>query len=349
MDRRLVKVALPAHLVDAMDVAVERFGYADRSAFVSDAVANLVAEVDLAPVNAPPEEALLARSGAGNAVSPVRARSLSVAERAMPPDPAPPGVGLSAVIEAPAGDVPLAAELCPEAEEPTWGMHNRDWPTLWAASELGRESYGGAVRYKQWVRALVDRSWDLAEVLSGDEFDTSGLPANRDKGERSAGRFQSFFVGNAPGDGPLFDLRLAAPAGTDAVLLTAPGAQLLRALAGLEPRRHAVVRDEWRHAFLTHLAAWVPKDFEFLYEIVELIAAGKTSRVDLLHAVDANHPEWTTESFVATNVAGFVARGREWNVIEAQQKDRKYDVVADAVEALDRARGAATGLRAEFE
>lgn len=375
-----MKVALPAHLVAAMDATIDRVRYGDRSEFVTDAVANLISELEVGI-----DERLKAAAGdqlrapfavaakeqdheydyskfhhAELGTEPAALMNLLKAAtrspgRAVLSDRAAAGgtrSAVSAAIEAPAPDVPLAPELYPQAAQPTWGMHNRDWPTLWAASELGRASFGGAVRFKPWVESLVERAWELAATLDPREFDTSGLPSNRAKGERSAGRFQSFFVGDAPGNGPLFDLRLAAPAGTDSVLLTPPGAQLLRDLAGLEPRRHGVVRPEWRHAFLTHLAAWVPADFGFLSEIVEHIRAGKTTRIDLLEAVDVAHPDWTKDpkkkSFVSTNVAGFIARGREWNVIEPQQKDRKYELVPDALHALVEARAAARQVRRQF-
>jgi Arc/MetJ-type ribon-helix-helix transcriptional regulator len=340
-----VKVALPEYLVEAMDRTIERSAYPDRSAFVVDAVANLIAELEAQEPTAASRGRVGSLSRPPSAApvwalsSPLAGRGSSTPELAEVTSTARPPVALAG----PPLDVPTAREVCPAAREPLWGMHNRDWPTLWAASELGKDTLSGAVVFDEWVKRLLDRALRVASWLSDLEYDASGFPSVRRTSKRaeSSARFQAFFVGIALGRGPLFDLRLAAPAGSDTVLLTAPGAQLLRDLAGLEPRRHTRVRDEWRHAFLTHLAVWVPADFAFLAEVVELLAQGVTSRDALIEAVAAAHPEWMKTSIVATNIAGFVARGREWNLIESRQKDRRYVLVPDAREALEDAATAA--------
>jgi hypothetical protein len=353
--KRLVKVVLPSKLVDSMDEAIERHpGYDDRSAFVADAVASLVAELEVGG----PDEVGRGRTGTTARPAPAPTR-YAAAQPTWPDEQAyllsefePPQRRLpmhlpDVALTAPAAGIVVTPQLPVPAEQLTWGMHNRDWPTLWAASELGRVSTRGPVDFEPWVAELITRAWDIAQMLLGDSWDLSGLPMNPEKSKRSAGRFRAFFVGDSAGDGPLFSLGLAVAVRADAILLTKPGVDLLQQLAGLEPRR-ARVRGEWRAAFLAHLAAWVPEDFAFLRRIVALIDHDRATRFDLLEAVEAEHRDWK-ESVVATNVAGFIARGREWDLIEPQQSQRRYAIVPDAPEALDEAAEAGERARAEYE
>lgn len=360
--RRLVKVALPAKLVEALDEEIERSdAYDDRSSLIADAIASLLAELELSDDDRPTHWRSKRSEAISDRSSPVRRRSADrsapmrtdtvaylagpslvgaageTIRASMEPSRSRAALPTNPAVHAPPDGVFVGSRLNPVSAEPTWGMHNRDWPTLWAATSLGLASVRGPVDYLPWLAGLTDAAWRLADQLDGPDWDPSGLPANLTKPQRSEGRFRTFFVGDAPGVGPLFSLQLAAPSDEPGTaLLTDRGRDLLQRLEGLEPRRGRI-RPDWRNAFLGHLAAFVPADFEFLDEVVGHIEAGKTTRMDLLQAVAANHSSWK-DTVVKTNVAGFIARGREWNLVEPSQKERKYSVVSDAREALEAAR-----------
>ena len=360
--RRVVKVALPAKLVAAMDEAVEADPGYDRSTFVADAVEAFLVELrhvgpEPSAMRAESEPAPAADQRLHSYLSTAPSEDMTPGLAALTSLPAPEEWGddraagmptPEITVVGPAADTPTVPFVVSKETEPTWGMHNRDWPTLWAASQLGDLSRRGPVDFGDWVDRLAHDAYAMTQQYHDPDLDFSGLPTDRNrKLERSLGRFRGFFVGAAPGDGPMFSLGLAGPAReSGTVLLTAPGADLLRTLEGLEPRKTRM-RDDWRAAYLAHLAAWVPLDFAFLRSVIELLFEGRTRRMDLLESMAEQHPEWS-ETFVATNVAGFVARGREWNLVEPSQEKGQYKLVSDAIEALDAAAAAADGLQARY-
>jgi len=389
---RILKVALPTHLVDRVDAAVDRLdGYPDRATLIRDAVENLLAELEAGPEHpAAPDVRSSAPATAHHfdleqtsrptyaraAAAPLaEAMASSLPEvlrlsrpdrpRSTPPIPSTPAP--AARIQAPDPDLPTAP-AGPIPTEVTWGMHNRDWPTLWAASRLGQEvaeagrRAAEGVEFGPWVdRVSLDATNLEASLSRLDEFDTSGLPVfnRRGKGDLVTNRFRNFFLGPAAGDGPLFGLGLAAPVDPgvfarepklrrrDArILPTAAGVELLTALDGLEPLR-TPVRDDQRAAYLAHLARWVPCDFDLLETVVHFVEQGIDHRLELVDAVVAElgfPPRAETgkmRTWSETVVAGIIARGREWNVMERHQVERRYRNVPDAGAVLAQARAAA--------
>jgi len=359
---RLLKVSLPASTVDALDRALEQHPtrYADRSAFVHDAVENLLAELD-AEAGA---ERTPAASSFGSAV---RYSPEAATDRLF--------------ISAPSRTARTVAAGGATPQEMISGLHNRDWPTLWAASELGRIPRDGAddfagseigtaaaglpVDFSLWIERLERYAWELAEAISAGtdhDIDLTGLPmlkrSMRSEGQsgRTGGtkqgdakkaalhRFRTHFVGRASGRGPIFDLGLAVldPSERSRIMLTNDGAALLRELDGFGPLRKSPIPPAWRDAFLAHLARRVPADFEFLAQIVKMIASGEATRDDLTKAVTtlliAAGDKSPSDVVISMNVAGYIARGREWGLISPKQgPGQLYMLMPDALEALETA------------
>lgn len=346
-----MKIALPAGLVTSMDQSINAStAYASRQDFIADAIANLLA--DLAVEGAAPGP-----STASPVVldSPQASPSPSVAAEPTPSaEPAPVYTKeiepLEVYLAEVLAEIPnvsssgiSAGPMTERLTEPIWGMHNRDYPTLWAAGLLSREMADGEpVTYHSWVATTAELAWRLRDSLSESAMDLSGFPANPDKPDKSEARFIRFFIGDDVGNGPLFDLGLASNPGNGTVTLTEPGLHLLAQLKGWSPRTDVEVKAEAREAFLRHLAVWVPEDFKLIRLVVEAIADGMADRDSLIAAMAEMYPSWI-RNVGNTYVAGYIGRSREWGLLESRQQKRRYVVKSGALEALEAAASHAGG------
>lgn len=242
---RLIKALLPTHLVVAMDEMVTRFGaYSDRSQFIADAIDSHITEIRAAreladlPVAGTPEPP-------GGPSIPVSLREAHTGS----------GGVISSISEIAEG-VPTLAPKAEPNPEPTWGMHNRDFPSLWALLHLAERAHsvGEPVDFPEWLSQVVTDAWAVPRRLPSNRFDTSGFPKNPAKAQASEGRFVRFFIGDEPGTGPLFDLGLAGTGPDNRVAPTGFGLTLLRNLDGFGCERGQVVRPDWTDAYLRHLS-----------------------------------------------------------------------------------------------
>ncbi len=313
---RLVKFFLPSNVVHRMDLAIQNSNvYADRTMFVVDALESFLAEL------LDSEMAETHDDAGGDS------------QRYEPLDPIL-GRSLVEVVGFRAEDASLPAPSAP-ASAPTWGMHNRDFPTIWAAALLGRAvSTAGPVRVEDWLAEVGKLAWQLAEALRFDtSVDLSGFPFNPQKAASAESRFRSFFLCTTSGVGPLISLGLATLDDDSGRLsLSRPGAQIIASLIGLRPSPDSVTTER-RNAWIQHLASFVPEDFDFLSEIVQLIDAGSDSRSALLESVRLRHPDWN-DSVTSSNVAGFIGRAREWRLVEGRLVGGRYQLVDDALQVL---------------
>ena len=113
--------------------------------------------------------------------------------------------------------------------------------------------------------------------------------------------------------------------------LTAAAWQLLDALDGLsvdEPHAPTSVA-----AFLTHLKQHAPGDMRGFVEILRAIGPGGATRRDVLGHAGTQWPEWN-ENEVSTNAAGYIARAREWGLVELKQTKSHYHLTSLGVEHL---------------
>lgn len=225
--QRLLQVNLPASTFDAIDRALERHGDAyrgDRSVFIRDAIENFLAVLET-------EER----------------------KERVRPTPAPFTADQAAArltLRAPGSDIRTCAGA-PRATGPearTLGIHNRDWPTLWAASELGRipedesdrfagkdtgtAAAGQPATFSDWRGNLEQYAWNLTLSSTNSRAGLSGLPSPFSRSAVASGtaddqtsgldrkamtkrkkdatsRFRTHYVGTSAGHGPLFSLHLA--------------------------------------------------------------------------------------------------------------------------------------------
>ncbi|MBW3613918.1 MAG: hypothetical protein KY439_01225 [Actinobacteria bacterium] len=337
---RLVKVMLPGHLVAAMDAFINRSpDYAGRAEVLTDALDGFLTEIGATapvPLTLPLEEA-----------------APSVALRVEPLAP----VLAAAVLElhpAPAG-VPVVEPVSGlPRREFTWGMHNRDFPTLWAALHLATATAaaGAPLPFAQWVPSLARDAWRVALGLAEDRtFDLSGFPTNPAKWAKAETRFITFFVGAADGTGPLFDLALAGMAPDGTCGLTEAGVTVLGALDGWGCSVDATPTDARRVTWLGHLAQWAPADIDLFAVVVDAIDAGSDTRDSLLLAVAERYEDWSS-SQVSTNAAAAVSRLREVGLLERRQSAGRYVLAGTdswAAAEIDRARPRPAARRTQKE
>lgn len=273
--------------------------------------------------------------------------------------PEPAGDGLLSVsateLPMPPSDATLfngsAAEV---VDDVLFGLHNRDYPSLWALAHLAQFAHSGSVPLDAFFDAVADAATDfnrrvLEPLREGALFprvqhDPSDFDEMK-KIESSRNRFLNFAVAEAPrarsGDGatpaayrgPLPQWKVAAIDDTAAdgpmIGLTAAGRDLLHSLNGLnvvEPHG-----EEHARAFLKHLRRHASEDHLGFRLIVEAIGDGNDRTATNENFVES----WTAQTGTSprapwklnegsTNTAGYVARAREWGLVEPKQRNRRY-------------------------
>jgi hypothetical protein len=318
---RVVRVPLPAEQIRRMDQLIldGAGGFLTRTEFIREAIESQIVELTYpaAPnelgVSEAPAQLSVASKPAPRGLEPEKV-VLGGLSRGVTVD----GVGFRAV------------------DEPLFGLHNRDFPSLWALGVLARDAHDGPVDMDDFMRNVTERAWrvggqleDLA-VATGRRGVTALFPTNQAKYRQASDAFREFAVGRLEkgsqcpvGRGPLFAWRVAAVESGDngcRIGVTSQGWDLLEALGGLtvdEPHR----RDH-AEAFLAHVQAYGPADYAALRIVVEVASRGVT-RAELVDGVSAAIPGWR-DSVASTNASGYVARAREWGLLEARQSAGRY-------------------------
>lgn len=331
---RLVKVMLPGHLVSAMDAFINSSAdYAGRAEVLTDALDGFLTEMGATAAPTPAPSVVEAPVS-------LRVEPLApvLAAAALELHQAPPG----APVLDPVPGLPRAGF--------TWGMHNRDFPTLWVALHLATASAtaGEPVGFAQWLPTLARDAWQVALGLAEDRsYDLSGFPTNPAKWAKAETRFVTFFVGSPDGTGPLFDLGLAGMTADGRCAMTAAGLKVLAALDGWGAALEDHPTDARRRAWLDHLARWAPADVALFAAVVDALDAGADTRDSLLLAVAERYEDWTT-SQVSTNTAAAISRLREGGLVERRQAAGRYVLAGTdgwAAAEIERARAAAPARR----
>ncbi|ORW41607.1 hypothetical protein AWB90_20100 [Mycobacterium paraense] len=232
-----------------------------------------------------------------------------------------------------------------------FGLHNRDYPTLWVATLLAAASSTGPVGADRFFDAVASQAWTHGSLLQQIEKEVGSkcsalFPTNPEKKKASEGAFRSFAIGRyeiRPGgevstEGPLFQWRMAGLAydGDELVIgMTEQGRSLLQAIDGLSVREphgidHALV-------FLRHVASVAPKDWACFAELLRCVGNHGASRSEVIKHFRKVRPEWT-ENEAATNSAGYVARSKEWGLLQPKQSAAKYlasDIGLDIVRRIE--------------
>ena len=223
-------------------------------------------------------------------------------------------------------------------EGPLFGLHNRDFPSLWALAELGRFTAEGPIPYSEFMTEVADRAWRYGEILVGLERQgirglTTLFPTNPDKREASKGRFLNFGVGEAKATeggwitrGPLFQWGVAGivvTEGVGCIGVTSLGTQLIGEVVGLTPdvphlRQSAV-------GFAEFLRVSAPDDWWGFQRLLTAVGTGASTRDEVArHFHGSRFGDNWNKNQVSTNAAGYVARAREWGFLEQKQQDGRY-------------------------
>lgn len=227
-------------------------------------------------------------------------------------------------------------EPLPPYEKPPRGFHNRDYPSLWAATQLYRLLNNESMAFDAMADALIEKAWAFAErlVLLDDVIPgkpSALFPTNPRKRQSAESKFMMFAVGTLTSGtsgeprpkGMLFAwkvLSMEITSNGPKIGVTHIGRDLLDSMAGLTVAQpHS---PEYTHCFLAHLAQHAPGDWAGFQLMLRSVGPG-IGREELIDAFNVRWPEWN-RNVASTNSAGYIARGREWGLVEIGQIERRY-------------------------
>lgn len=321
MDRqyRPVRFLINAHLLRQMDEVLSSGlgGFASRDELVEEALNSYLVELqDMRSEGPGPAVQLRPHDRTG----PLDTVSAAAREHT--------GTGLSFIrASVPGfGDLGEAVHI---NQEPMLGLHNRDWPSIWALSRLGLKALREPVGFRAFLEEVTEEAWALAEELGlrlggKAKAATQMLPTNRLKKQSADAGFQNFAVAsisNKPGSGGLH--RAAGPlpvwgavafwnVGADTRISVSPhGWELLGIVDGLSPEPpHPQKVAEKFFGYLRHRS---PSDW-WGFETVLREVAHAPSRDALLARMEGAR-DWSP-SIAASALQGYIARCREWGLVE---------------------------------
>lgn len=314
---RLVKLLLPADLIRGMDraILVAAGAYQDRNEFVAEAIRDRLLEEATVAKPASPRRPAVAqderrrRSAESFIHDPSLDRSVELGlwrDRPPPSLPATPSTDIN------------------------FGLHNRDFPTLWALDRLALMTADehAPVAWDRFLDRVRSEGASLGESLRMRDLEKPtalrvgvGFPKPGLKISASVERFVASNVGSGRrADGPFFVLALAAFAdrGHERIAPTDAGLRVLadmveRGLSSELPQPPAAFECWWNYtsklAPVEH-AAWLK-----VLRVIE----GQPTRQALTH----EFPEWRGHT-ATTNTVGFVSRSREWGLIEPELVEGRY-------------------------
>lgn len=311
---RLVKLLMPADVVRQMDHTILAAGgaYQGRGDFITDAVRDRIAE-----------EMAMRSAAVTRDFDTAGGKSAARAEVAGP-DLVAFGTWIETKPPTVAGSPTSAI---------SFGLHNRDLPTLWAFDQLVEATSKAQqpVSWADFVASVGRASTNVGEWLRIRDLSRergisvgTGFPKPGAKQSQSVDRFIGAMVGSLRrGDGPLFDLGLAVGLTDQALAPTEAGVDVLRRMTELGlavelPQPEGALRAWWGH-----LAMWAPAEHSAWLRVLQAVAQAPT-REDLIARFVEDWPGSTAD----TNIAGFVSRSREWGLIEPELIDSRYRLTA---------------------
>jgi hypothetical protein len=332
--RRLVKLFLPVETVRRMDAAILRSGgaYFDRAEFVNEALIDRLAEEGHGAVDHVPlpqtRPALLAA-----VPEPTVEFSPDVSETV--------GMFGDWLSKAPVPTLPEAA-----SPETNFGLHNRDYPTIWACDLLGRLTLeaGAPITWEMFSQQLLQKSWGVGRRLAAEDAESGralkvgvGFPTNTAKREAAERRFlaHSFGLPTARGNpGPVFVFKWVGIEHAESeprVALTDAGIAVLRALAETGDSGPPFGEAAWR-IFVDHLSEHAPSELKAWLSVLELLRE-QPNRTELVERCSA----WWQGNEAATNAMSYVSRAREWGLVEPKlSPDNRYALTERGAAELDR-------------
>ncbi len=345
INERIVKVPLPVPLIRRMDEAIiaEGGGFRTRAELMQEAVENLLNEL-VYPAAAPERV-----EGTGPRAA-VRSVADLVAESTGPEDSFASGLSarereelelpdLVATALHPPAEAPqlLSSSAAEVRDEPLLGLHNRDYVSIWALHRLARYTTDGPIAFDDYLDRVTKAAWYFGSQLLLLEQATQAkklavlFPTNLAKRPSAERGFQSFAVGAVvrQGDrgalsasGPLFAWRTigVGAAASLPIELTGEGLRLIQDLDGISlelPHPPALAM-----RFLEYIGAHAPGDRRGFDHVVRVVADGP-DREELVRSFAGRHPEWTAAT-VSSVAQGYVARAREWGLLEPRLVDGRY-------------------------
>lgn len=335
--QRIIRVPLPVDVIRGIDRVVESGigGFGSRTEFILDAVRERILELryeeadEPAFAQTPRTSAAAAKAAAGRA----------------------PAEGLGATALRRVDGFVLDSGIDQPLDEPLFGLHNRDYPSLWALQFLAEATQDAPISLAQFEVEISRNAWEFGRTLqslervSGQKL--SGLfPTNAEKRGSSEGKFRMFALGDhrrvngqLRSAGPLYRWQVAGllQEGDDLMVgVTESGRQLLTSLEGLTAESpHA---PQFAEAFLDHLGRHASPDLWGFEHLLGSVASGASTRLELIAAFRAGPYEWT-ENELSTNVAGYVARAREWGLLTPKQIGRRYGLTEFGADVASQRKG----------
>jgi len=338
-EQRIMRIPLPVPLIREMDAVIIRGlgGFTTRAEFIVDAIQERVLELTIGttedsgppPADLTPLEPMLVEPAAPKAA------------------PTPATIQMTAIVVPPSGfTVGMDDDLSRPDGQALFGLHNRDYPSLWALAKLAALTMERPIPVETYYSQVTDEAWKFGELLLAIEKHTgmkrtAVFPTNVEKRKAAEMGFRAFAIGDYRGgpdntyvtSGPLFEWRAAALVSGDnkepLIGVTAAGWSLLKALDGISVEEPHPASASVH--FLAHLLDHAPADCAGFNEIVQAIGPDGATRQDVLDHVAKAWPDWT-ENEVSTNSAGYIARAREWGLIEPKQTKTKYHLTPLGIE-----------------
>jgi Arc/MetJ-type ribon-helix-helix transcriptional regulator len=337
---RLVRVPLPADLVRRIDslVRAPASAFVDRTEFIREAVEAYVLEQEFGGPELtlkheqPPPDAELRSSAAAAPIAAVEQGTSGGSE--------PTGESVdvrmgSTELRAPALPPSLLDGGFEAVDEPIMGLHNRDYPSLWALARLAEWCADGPLEFDDYLARVTAQAWSYVELLEilgkreGTKF-TALFPSNPNKVESAESIWRNFALGRLHregdllrGDGPLFQWKVCGLAILKDSVVVAPsplGLGLLQSIEGL--RVASPHSPEQADAFLNHLREHAPADW-WGFGFALRLASAEPTRREYEGAFVAELPDWS-ETKCKTVAAGYLARCREWGLIEKNMIEGRY-------------------------
>jgi hypothetical protein len=223
---------------------------------------------------------------------------------------------------------------------PLFGLHSRDFPSIWAAWQLADMTKEKLVSQAEFLKKVIPEAWEMGSVLRADSAKRQGaklealFPTNRTKTDSSGDAFKSFAIGTCSASdgelrcsGPLFLWNVCAAQlkeGNIYLGLTSIGRDLLKALDGIS----ALIPHEPQcaGAFIKYLQEHAPEDWWGFHTVTKLATSNPT-REELLTSFrrERDHLEtsWTDHQ-VGSYATGYISRCREWGILEPKLLHGKY-------------------------